>query len=274
NEQCSVTSNAPCAEEEDPMLTPRVVRTLSAALVLVASSAGWATPYPPCPAARYDVAGAALVTGVPGAEPDRIAIDTVGAYEGSLSTALGASGCRQTRARWKGSRTGTLLSVRFPACGGLPGPVRLRAKVDPSCETMTGTLAGRSFPKRAFTATRAGSHSGRVSGTVSAAHGDAPVLLPRAAAFLRDHLTAGREAGDATTDVRGEFKLPHQGSGVYDVCAEAPGFVTVCDGEPVDFTSPLPGAQFYRALVLRPAGGAIHGRVLLGDGSPCFHEQS
>jgi hypothetical protein len=255
------------------MHIPRTVWILTATIVLALASAGWAS-YAPCPAARYDVAGAALVTGVPGTKPDQIAIETAGALEASAPTALVSSGCPQTRARWKGTRTGTRLSVRFPACAGLPGPVRLRAKVDPSCATMTGVFAGRSFPRRPFTATLAGLHTGRVLGTVSASHGDRPVLLPGATVFLRDHLTMARDPGDATTDVRGDFSLAHQGSGVYDVCAEAVGFVTVCDGESVDFTSPTPGETFSRNLVLRPAGGAVHGRVLLADGTPCFHEQS
>jgi hypothetical protein len=246
----------------------------TAVILFAAASPGLAGPAeaPACTGGRFQVSGPALVPGGPQGQPDEVVIQTPGPAEGAPPTALVASGCPETPAELTGSRTVTRLDVAFPGCGAVAGPVRLRGTIDPSCRTLTGTFTGPSAPRRAFTATRVGDYDPRVAGTVSAVHGDASLLLPGATVFLRDPATMIRVPGGVMTDAHGDFRFPPQPPGTYEVCAEAPGFVTACDPGPADL-SPASPAHKYRALVLRPAGGAIHGRVLLGDGSPCFHDR-
>lgn len=101
----------------------------------------------PCSGARYVVHDMPLLGGPSGPTPDLVVFDA--------SRALIASGCGATSAKRSASKRGTTLKVTWASCAGATGRVRLTAKIDPTCETMTGTLvAKRNRPriKRAFTA--------------------------------------------------------------------------------------------------------------------------
>ena len=66
-----------------------------------------------------------------------------------------ASGCRTGPASVKGSRRGTTVKATWEGCAGVTGKVKLKAKIDPSCQTLTGTLGAKKAQprlKRKFTA--------------------------------------------------------------------------------------------------------------------------
>jgi hypothetical protein len=200
-----------------------------------------------------------------------VVLETPGDAEGTGPEIAIASGCTETPVQLRGTVKGTRLSAIFTTCRSLGSPVRVRGKTDASCQTLTGTLKARRQKTRPFTATLAAGFDARVVGTVSAVQGTASILLPGATVYLKDHTTHARSPLGAVTDASGSFGLPPQAPGTYDVCAEAAGFVPACDPTPVELG---PGSPDYkhRALQLPPAGGAIHGHVLLADGSACYRE--
>lgn len=65
------------------------------------------------------------------------------------------SGCPVTRARLKGTKKGfTRVRARWASCNGLRGKVRIKARIDKTCRTITGKIrAPRSKFKRKFVAT-------------------------------------------------------------------------------------------------------------------------
>jgi carboxyl-terminal processing protease len=100
---------------------------------------------PPCRGGRYVLQGSPLLTAdvLPG--PDAI-------YFSATQVAV-ASGCRTGPVKLKGSKHGTKLKATFASCDGATGKVKLQAKIDPSCQTLTGKLRARkSKLKRKFTA--------------------------------------------------------------------------------------------------------------------------
>ncbi len=109
---------------------------------------------------------------------------------------------------------------------------------------------------------------GRVLGQVDAAYGDAPMSLSGAIVSLKDPQNHGT-GETARSDAEGHYEIPPHPPGTYRLCADAPGFVSTCAPEPAVIKA---GTQYLNFnLALHPDGGALRGRVLLADGSPCYH---
>src|SRR5207249_5457984 len=90
---------------------------------------------PACLGGRFLVEGPPLISATPDGEPDAVVID-------GISISL-TSGCGSTSRKMTLARTGTKVNAVWPSCDGLRGKVRLRARIDPTCKTMTGTLRAR-----------------------------------------------------------------------------------------------------------------------------------
>src|SRR5512147_1328995 len=111
----------------------RVVPSLAALLgILLGGGAAAAAKAPACPGGRYVVDGARLLEGevLPGSDdvffsPTQVAI---------------ASGCRTAAVKLRGSKRGTTLKATWSECEGATGKVKLKAKLDPSCQSLTGTM--------------------------------------------------------------------------------------------------------------------------------------
>src|SRR5436309_4480769 len=90
---------------------------------------------PACLGSRFLVEGPPLISATPDGEPDAVVID-------GISISL-TSGCGSTSGKMTLARTGTKVNAVWPSCDGLRGKVRLRARIDPTCKTMPGTLRAR-----------------------------------------------------------------------------------------------------------------------------------
>src|SRR5213080_2551532 len=100
---------------------------------------------PACRGGRFLVEGPPLIGATPNGEPDAVVID-------GISVSL-MSGCGATSARIRVAKRGTKVNAVWPSCGGLRGKARLKARIDRTCKTMTGTLrARRERWKRSFSA--------------------------------------------------------------------------------------------------------------------------
>src|SRR5438876_332613 len=100
---------------------------------------------PACLGGRFLVEGPPLIRATPNGEPDVVVID-------GISVSL-MSGCGATSGRIRVAKTGTKVNAVWPSCGGLRGKARLKARIVPTCKTMTGTLrARREKWKRSFSA--------------------------------------------------------------------------------------------------------------------------
>src|SRR5205809_794937 len=100
---------------------------------------------PACRGGRFLVEGPPLIGATPNGEPDAVVID-------GISVSL-MSGCGATSARIRVAQRGTKVNAVWPSCGGLKGKARLKARIDRTCKTMTGTLrARREKWKRSFSA--------------------------------------------------------------------------------------------------------------------------
>src|SRR5882724_12486118 len=101
---------------------------------------------PACRGGRFLVEGPPLISATPNGEPDAVVID-------GISVSL-MSGCGATSGRIRVVKKGTKVNAVWPSCGGLRGKARLKARIDRTCKTMTGTLrARREKWKRSFSAT-------------------------------------------------------------------------------------------------------------------------
>src|SRR5438046_8816027 len=100
---------------------------------------------PACRGGGVLVEGPALMGATPNGEPDAVVIDGIRV---SLT-----SGCGATSGRIGVAKRKTKVNAVWPSCGGLRGIARLKARIDPTCKTMTGTLrARREKWKRSFSA--------------------------------------------------------------------------------------------------------------------------
>src|SRR3989449_9673577 len=98
-----------------------------------------------CRGGRFFVEGPPLIGATPNGEPDAVVIDGIRV---SLT-----SGCGATSGRIRVAKRRTKVNAVWPSCGGLRGKARLKARIDPTCKTMTGTLrARREKWKRSFSA--------------------------------------------------------------------------------------------------------------------------
>ena len=127
-------------------------------------------------------------------------------------------------------------------------------------------LAGRSTTEAA-----PGGSGGEVHGHVLADLGQGErttgIFLPDITVYARNRKT-GVESPRVTTDRKGFFIVPTQPAGTYDLCLEAAGWVSAC---PQTFSIGSRMAFLPEAKIV-PQSGALSGRVLLQDGSPCGHE--
>ena len=100
----------------------------------------------PCPGGRFVVPGSPLLN-VP------IAEDVVFVGGAVIST---ASGCPPIVGKVKGSPRGTRVTAKWKnGCGAVPGRFSLKAKLPPTCDTMTAIFrAAPPTPRRMFVATR------------------------------------------------------------------------------------------------------------------------
>src|SRR5947208_1185085 len=100
---------------------------------------------PACRGGRFLVEGPPLIGATPNGEPDAVVIDGIRV---SLT-----SGCGATSGRIGVDKRRTKGNAVWPSCGGLRGKARRKARIDPTCKTMTGTLrARREKWKRSFSA--------------------------------------------------------------------------------------------------------------------------
>jgi C-terminal peptidase prc len=134
-----------------PALAPSLAGLALLGALLVAAGAEAAKP-PPCPGGRYVVDGERLLAGdvLPG--PDDV-------FFSPTQVAI-ASGCRTAAVKLRGSKRGTRLKAVWTGCSGATGKVKLKAKLDPSCQALSGTLtAPKTRPrlKRKFSASRVAS---------------------------------------------------------------------------------------------------------------------
>jgi carboxyl-terminal processing protease len=101
---------------------------------------------PPCPGGRFAVDGEPLLQNLGGAA------DVIEIAGGQIAI---ESGCGTAQAKQRASELGAKLSARWKQCTAVPGPVKLKASFDPTCQTLTGTVvAAKAVPRieRAFTA--------------------------------------------------------------------------------------------------------------------------
>jgi hypothetical protein len=107
----------------------------------------------------------------------------------------------------------------------------------------------------------------RVLGQIHADHGGTRIALPGATVFLQDAmiLVSGKTG---QSDAEGRFAIPSHPAGAYRLCGKARGFEPNCASEPIVMRADT--QYLVGDLSLRPADGALRGRVLLADGSPCF----
>jgi hypothetical protein len=111
---------------------------------------------------------------------------------------------------------------------------------------------------------------GHLLGIVSADHGGTSLPLPGASVYLRGAGIASRDGVATKTDIDGHFKMASPPPGSYQTCAFAPGFKEQCDATPITIAED--SFQLYREVHIVPDGAAVHGRVILADGRPCFQQ--
>src|SRR5262249_1906099 len=94
-------------------------------------------------------------------------------------TVFTSGGCPATAAKVRGSRLGTKIKAKWAGCGGVVGPHRFAAVIDPAPRnTMPRRVKSRGLPKRSFVAQRAiggtaptGSTFDTVQSRIFGAHG-------------------------------------------------------------------------------------------------------
>src|SRR5262249_50571152 len=222
-------------------------------------------------AGAYVVKRKPLVGSATAKGSDAVVLEVAGPAEGTPPLVTVRSGCATAPATLAVKRGGTIVTAELSSCDGVPGTAHLRAVIDARCRKMKGRLRGPRDGKgprvRRFTARREQMLlNGRISGRVSARHGAEDFVLPGVSVFLRRRPDAAATAS-VESDLNGNFALSEQPAGTYDVCASADGFAPTCASEPIELGA---GASEYREIELTPVGGAVHGRVLLADGTPCY----
>ena len=126
----------------------RLSTAVGTLLLFTAPALSKGHPPTPCPGGHFLAAGVPALVG-PDATLANRAIDIAG-----TQISLGGA-CPPIAGHLKASHKGTTVMAKWPACTGVHGSVRLKARIDAAtCNTMTGTVKGKKF-KRRFTATRA-----------------------------------------------------------------------------------------------------------------------
>lgn len=99
----------------------------------------------PCPDGLFVATGTAFV-------PRDAAADSGEIDLANSQVAMG-SACAPVPAHLHATRRATIVTAKWPTCTGVRGRVKLKARIDSTCTTMTGTVKGRHF-KRSFVAHR------------------------------------------------------------------------------------------------------------------------
>ncbi len=232
-----------------------------------------------CGPGRYVVKGRALLkAGAPNGE-DAVTLRVPGEAEEAPPTIAVASGCPEAPVTLEPKKGGTRVRARLSGCTSVAGEIAFRGRIDASCRIMRGQLqvrrvvrtAGkRGAVRRRFKAELNGGFMGSVLGGVSARHGTASFPLQDMQVFLVKRSKRTPSVPSVQSDDRGRFTLAGK-TGEYDVCASGGAFPLTCNPEPVRFGPYLPDDAMLRDIEIPVAGSAVHGRVLLADGSPCYH---
>lgn len=106
----------------------------------------------------------------------------------------------------------------------------------------------------------------RVTGTLVARAAGAEIELPDAKVFLAD--ARGNRSGTAVTDLGGRFELAAPRSGTYSICYE----INALRGCGPSVRAEEGALRTGAVAVASP--GFLHGRVLTGDGRPCWAADS
>jgi len=133
------------------MRAPLLALVGALALLVLAFPALSKKPKPvPCPEGRFLLpAGTVLVPGGPPVDLDAVIVD-----ESAKTPAIGiASGCDPGPGSLKATKKGTVVKGHWAACGTAVN-VKLAARIETGCVTMTGTVKAKRQKKRAFTAVR------------------------------------------------------------------------------------------------------------------------
>jgi hypothetical protein len=193
-----------------------------------------------CPGGAYQVEEAAgpLVPG--GAAPDLLQIGD----DGAVSI---ASGCPEVAGKLKATKKGTTLRAKWSRkkglCNGLPNKTSLRARFDPSCETLSGKFRSKGV-KVAFTAQRAGiALDGKVPASI---HGE-----PLAVGHASGNELVAEDAGWADT-----FAALGTSAGGVEIQSSTSGPDSALDLRVLVFTAP--GAGWAQRLADLAAAIAAH----------------
>ena len=92
----------------------------------------------------------------------------------------------------------------------------------------------------------------------------APHFLPDITAYLKN-TTTGMTSPKVKTDLKGFFMVPKQPAGKYQLCLEAPGYVSAC---PQQF-SIASSMVFLPPAAIEPKLNFVVGSVVLANGRPC-----
>jgi hypothetical protein len=93
----------------------------------------------------------------------------------------------------------------------------------------------------------------------------AQIFLPDITVSLRNAASA-KQSTRVATDLSGRFVFTHQMSGTYELCLEAPGYISECRPEPVVVADTT---VYLLPLAITPKPNVIAGRVRRADQSPC-----
>jgi hypothetical protein len=225
-----------------------------------------------CADGTYAVKGKPLIGAEFAKGEDAIVLAAPDDAEGTTLAVAVRSGCPESRVTMEPTQGGLRLSADLVGCTGATGTLSLRAKIDASCRTMRGrlTAGAHQASTRRFRAILNGGVTGRVIGRVMARHGDATLFLPRMKVFLAK---AGKkrkiEHPVAVADDAGRFSISARHTGEFVVCASGNGLKRSCTSEPVRFGPGEPEVT-PKDVMITIGAGAVHGKVLLADGSPCF----
>jgi len=257
------------------------------ALSMALPAAAKKAKVPPCPPGNYvlDVAEGLGPAGAAGF-PDVIAVNEAGRV--SIE-----SSCPLIEGKVKGSKKGTKVSAKWKkeTCAQLDGKVKLKAKTDLTCQTLTGKLKAKKH-KVKFTATRAPAVTveleaesrvattlGRDGGNISATGADGTLYtltLPEGALAFETEIAITPVAAIADLPVgtlAGAAQFEPEGLplfGVATLTIEPPGGVAVPDGQVLagfDYTHA--GDDFGLGLVSED-GSSISVPVLHFSGAGSF----
>jgi len=181
----------------------------------------------PCPDQSYLVQGAPVLPG--STTPEAIVVS-------GKQISLGAA-CAPTAAKLSVKRRGTTVKATWPSCTGIVGKLKLAAKIDPACETMSGTVKARQPKlKKRFDARHAVCGGGLQCNTVTA------ITVNTTTDALGDGLCSFREAVRAANTSAAVDACPAGTAGTTNTIAfniPGPGVHTITAPSVIDVTGSL-----------------------------------